>query len=167
MRYLICGITAVFAILLTIIQTTILHGIEIFGVIPNLVLVAVVCYSLLNSTFRSILFGIFCGVLLDCVGGRIVGLNTLLCMYIAYVCGITGEKLFNNNVFVAVLFVVCYSFLFELANYLLHFALWGNTDVLFAVFGRIIPTSVYNGLAALVLYPIVYKLSDPRGNAAI
>lgn len=159
MRYIITGI---FILLLTVVQTTILRGIEIMGVIPNLLIVAVICYALLNQTRPGLVFGLICGVVLDCIGGRLIGVNTLLCLYMSYLCGLTSERLFNNNIFVAILFVVALSLLYEAISYLLNYLIWGDTAFVFAIFGKIIPASVYNGLLTFVVYPIVARLSPRR-----
>lgn len=163
LRYILTGI---FVFLLTVVQTTILRGIEIMGLVPNLLVVAVICYSLLKDTRPGLVFGIVCGLLLDFIGGRLVGVNTLLCLYIAYLCGLTSDRLFNNNVFVAVLFVVVMSLLYELVFYILNYTLWGNTDFVYALFAKIIPASVYNGLMTFIIYPIIYRLSENRSNTS-
>lgn len=162
------ALTVVFVFLLTVLQTTVLHAAEIFGVIPNLLLSAVVCYSLTKGDWKALVFGGVCGMLLDFFGGRVVGMNTLLCIYTALVCILLHGGLFNNNAFVAMLFVLAISIVYEFLIYFFGLLIWGQTDVLYALLHKILPGSVYTALITLFVYPFTRALAlewAPKGRA--
>lgn len=153
------ALTVGFVFLLTVVQTTVLRTVEIFGVIPNLLLSAVICYSLIKGDPKAVVFGVVCGFLLDFFGGRTIGMNTLLCTYTALLCILLHGGLFNNNAFVAMLFVFVISVPYEFMNYFFHFFIWGEASVLYALFAKILPGAVYNALVTLVIYPFTRALA--------
>lgn len=157
MRY---ALTIVFVFFLTVIQTTLIRSVEIFNVIPNLLLVAVICYSLCKGDLKALVFGVVCGLVLDFTGGRVVGVNTLLCTYAAFLCYLLHGGLFNNNVFVAAVFVLIISFVYEFLFYMMQFFIWGETDIAFALLHKILPGALYNAVAAVPVYPIMRRLSE-------
>ncbi len=152
-------LTVILIALLTVLQTTVLRGIEVLGVIPNLLFITVVCYSLLHADYSALVMGVACGLLLDITGGRIVGMNALLCTLVAYFCICISGSLFNNNIPVAMLFVLLLTVPYELITYIFYFVIWGQGSFWYALLLKILPAAVYNALAAAVLYPLVRKIA--------
>ncbi len=153
------ALTVFFVLLLTVLQTTVLHAAKIFGVIPNLLLSAVVCYSLTKGDYKAIVFGIGCGLIMDFFGGRTVGMNTLLCLYVSLVCVLLYGGLFNNNAFVAMLFVLLLSIPYEFLIYFFSLFIWGKTDIVYALLHKILPCAVYNALITFLVYPFTRALA--------
>ncbi len=154
------ALMVVFIFVLTVIQTTVLHSAEVFGVIPNLLFSCVVCYSLIKGDPKAIVFGIVCGLLLDFFGGRTVGINTLLCMYTALLCVMLHGGLFNNNALVAMLFVFVISVAYETIIYFFNIFIWGYRGIWHAFIYKVLPSSVYTALTALIIYPIIRILAE-------
>ena len=140
-------------------QTTVIRGIEVFHVIPNLLFITVVCFSLRRGDYSALVVGAICGLILDMLGGRVVGINTLLCVYVAYLCICISSNLFNNNLFVSMVFVLLFSIPYEFLIYLFYFAIWGQGAFGYALIARILPTVLYNFLFTLVLYPIIRRIA--------
>ncbi len=155
-------LTVIFILLLAILQTTVLRGFEVFHVIPNLLLVTVVCHGILHGDYMSLAVGVLCGLLLDITGGRVVGMNTLLCTLVAYLCICVSGNLFNNHVFVAMMFVLLFSIPYELLVYLFYFAIWGTGKFGYALLCKILPGAIYNFLFTLLLYPLIKRVSGAR-----
>ena len=152
------AILTVFLLVISVVQTTVLRSIEIFGVVPNLIVVSVICYALMRGDFRGIIFGSIAGAVLDLLSGRMVGMNTILCSTMALLCACLFDSLFNNNSFVASVFVLWISAIYEFLIYVFYFLFWGNTDFVFALIYKILPCAVYNAAAAFVIYPIMRKI---------
>ncbi len=149
---------AVFIFVITVLQSTVIRGIEVFNAVPNLLFITVICYSLLCGDYSAIAFGVVCGLLLDITGGRIVGLNTLLCTFAAYFCICVSGNLFNNNAFVSMVFVLLLSIPYELITYLLYFAIWGHGSFFYALLAHVLPAALYNFVVTLLVHPIVRKI---------
>ncbi len=158
------GLTVILILLLTVLQTTVLRGFEIFNLIPNLLLIMVVCHGILHGDYMSLTVGVICGLLLDITGGRAVGMNTLLCTLIAYLCISVGENLFNNHIFVAMMFVLLFSIPYEFLIYLFYFGIWGEGNFWYAIFCKVLPGAIYNSLFTIVLYPLIKWVSRPANS---
>ncbi len=152
-------LTAILILLLTVLQTTVLWGIELFHVIPNLLLIMVVSYGFLHGDYSALAVGVVCGMLLDITAGRAIGMNTLLCALVAYFCIRISGNLFNNNAFVTMVFVLCFTIPYEFFIYLFYFVIWGKGDFGYALFCKILPSALYNFVFTLVLYPIIRRVS--------
>lgn len=151
--------TAVLIFALIVLQTTVIRGVEIFHVVPNLLVVMVVCYSLLHEEYSALAVGAICGLLLDIHGGRTVGMNALLCTLLAYLCVCVSGNLYSNNSFVAMVFVLFLSVVYELVIYIFYFAIWGHGSFGYALLYKILPGSLYNSLVTILLYPLVRLLT--------
>ncbi len=152
-------LTVIFILLMAVLQTTVLRGLEVFHVIPNLLFITVVCYSLRRGDYSAMVVGVACGLILDVTGGRAVGINTLLCTYAAFFCVRVSSSLFNNNVFVSMVFVLLLSIPYELLIYLFYFVIWGRGALGYALLCKILPAVVYNFLFTIVLYPAVRRVA--------
>ena len=149
---------AVFIFAMTVLQSTVIRGIEVFHVVPNLLLITVICYSLLCGDYSAIAVGVVCGLLLDITGGRIVGMHTVLCTFAAYFCVCVSGNLFNNNALVSMVFVLLLSIPYEFLTYLLYFAIWGHGSFFYALLVHVLPAAVYNFVVTLIIHPIVRKI---------
>jgi len=152
-------LTVIMIFILTVLQTTIVQGFEIFHVVPNLLFITVVCYGILHGDYGALAVGIACGLLLDITGARVVGMNTLLCALAAYFCICVSDSLFNNNVLVAMVFVLVLSIPYELIIYIFNFVIWGRGNFVYALFCKVLPGAVYNFLVTVLLYPIIKRVT--------
>lgn len=152
-------LTVVLVFLLAVLQTTLVHGISVFHTVPNLLFIAVVCYSLLHADYSALVFAAACGLLLDVTGGRAIGINTLFCLYAAYFCIRISGSLFNNNVFVSMVFVMLLSVPYELFTYVLYFAVWGHGTFGYALLCKIVPAVLYNFVMTLLIYPLTRSMT--------
>jgi len=154
-----CILTAITVFVIAALQTTVLRGIEIFHTIPNLLFIFVICYSLLSADYSALAFAAICGLILDLTGGRLIGMNTLLCTLAAAFCLAVNDNLFNNNLFVAMVFVLLLSLPYEFLTYVLYFTIWGRGAIGFALLCKILPTAFYNFVFTVVLYPLTKRLA--------
>lgn len=158
-------LTALTVFLLLILQTTWLRSIEIFNVMPNVLLISVICYSLCAADVRGVIYGIVCGFLLDITGGRTIGINTLLCTYVSFVCVLLCDGLYNNNEIVAAVFTAVITFIYGTILYVANFLIWGKTGAFHAFALNILPETIYNTIVALFVYPLMHLLVyGPRKN---
>ena len=149
-----CTICVLYVFLLLIIQTTVLDSVRIFGVMPNLLLTATICVSLLTEDYRGLIFGVACGLLLDITGGRMIGINSLLCTYVSFGVIWICDKLYNNNEIVAAIFTFVITFIYCLVFYIFNFLIWGQGDILYALLRKILPEMLYNTVLAIFVYPL-------------
>ena len=152
-------LTGILILLSATLQTTIIRGIEVFHVIPNLLFIIVICYGLLHDDYSSLVVGVVCGLILDLFGGRTPGINTLLCAFAACFCMSISDNLFNHNAIVSMVFVLLLTIPFELLTYIFYFVIWGKGIIWYAIICKILPAAIYNFLFTLIVHPIVKAIT--------
>lgn len=157
MWYVKLGITVFVAF---IIQTTLLQNFEVFGIIPNLLVVLVTCFSLIeNNMVVSSVFGLICGVLLDVANRGVFGVSGLLCMLLALLCTFAGEKFFKGKFWVSMLFIFVAGNIYELVYYFLMLGMWqSGGHFISSLLYVVLPTAIYNVIVAVPVFFIVKRI---------
>jgi len=137
-------------------QSTVLSPYSIKGVVPDIVLVIVVCYAMLNSKGHSVAYGVFCGLLEDLFSARIIGINAIAKGVTAYIISRLQPRLFQDNALVGLLMVLIGTVL----NLLLSFLILYFTAGVFHVHHNIIQYGLYqilyNSIMAIPVYYLFY-----------
>ena len=143
-----------------LIQSTFLHYFEIGTVIPNLIVVLVVCAALSElPLIHSTVYGAVCGMLLDFSAETIFGINALLCMYSAIICNIVAQKLFKGKFTVNIMFIFIMSFVYEAVYYFLSFSMRQSTNVMTDLLFVALPCAAYNAVLAMGIIFIMQKIA--------
>lgn len=139
-------------------QGTFLTHLRLFGVLPDLVLILVVCYALLKGATEGAIVGFFCGLLADVFTGSLLGVNALSKMLIGYLVGLTEEKVFKENPWVAVVALAITTIFDNLLLFLCYkaFAVLPNLGIM-GFIQVLWPTIIYNSFLALFIYLGLYS----------
>lgn len=159
MRYLILILLPLLSIFL---QSTIFHTYSIKGAVPDLVLVFVVFYSLLNDKNKSTIYGFFCGLLEDLYLGRAIGMNAIAKACTAFLVARLQGGVFKDNVLVGIITVLLGSIINSFLLLLLYLASYNLFYIDHSLFISLIYQIIYNAILAAPLYAIYYR-STQRG----
>ncbi|NLW90706.1 MAG: rod shape-determining protein MreD [Syntrophomonadaceae bacterium] len=127
-------------------QSTVFSTYSIKGTVPDLVLIFVAFFALLNRVREGTVYGFLCGLLEDLVLGRFIGMNALAKGLTAYILGKLQGNVFQENILVGAFCV----FLATCINALCIFLM---SLVFLPVF------HVDMGLVAAIIYQIVYNIA--------
>ena len=141
-----------------IIQSTLLRGIQLGPVVPNLVLMIVSCFGFMRGKREGLLVGFFSGLLLDVFyGGGILGAYALIYMMVGYMNGFFNRIFYPEDIKLPIFFVGFSGIIYSSVIYVFMFLLRRRFDVFAYVKQVAIPEIVYTVLATLVLYrPVLY-----------
>lgn len=157
MRYLLLFLLPFTAIFL---QSTLFSFYSIKGTLPDLVLVFVVFFALINGAREGTIYGFLCGLFEDLYLGRFIGVNALSKAFTAYLVGRFQARVFKENILVALIAVLSSTFINSLLIFFLalltHDVFHVDMDILIAV----VYQSIYNTLLAIPLYLWYYKSSN-------
>jgi rod shape-determining protein MreD len=154
MRQLILALLPMIALYL---QSTFFSTYSIKGTVPDIVLIFVVFYALLNGSNKGALYGLVCGLLEDLYMGRFIGLNALSKAIVAYTVSKLQGNVFRENVIVGVITVMLSTLLNSLLWGLVALASFKVFNIDFSLFLGILYQTCYNTVLAIPLYIWYYK----------
>lgn len=145
-------------LLLMLLQSTLLHYVRIYNVIPNLMVVFIILTALIRGNVEGGVVGFFAGLVFDMMFGKLLGFYALLGMYLGIAVGSVNRRLYRENLVVVVFFTFVASVLYEFAVYFLNTFMSGNMSFIFPMTGVILPEALYNSAAAIFLYALVIRM---------
>ena len=144
-----------------ILQSSLFAAWKIGGVVPNIVAVCLICFSLYEDNWLvAAILGVVSGLFIDTTGGAIMGMNALLCMYLAIACSVLSKRFFRGKFMVSVIFVFLMSIIYETLLYIFGFELWRDGSVWFSIGHVILPVAIYNTVIAVMLYYPIRNISE-------
>lgn len=156
MRYFFLVLFPYVAIFL---QSTLFGFYSIKGTIPDLMLIFVVFFALLNKLNKGTAYGFFCGLLEDVYLGRFLGLNALAKGITAYIIGKIQGNLFKDNLVVGISAVFIGTLLNSFLLFLLSFFTIDASYIGVNILPSILYQTVYNIIIAAPLYVWYYNSS--------
>jgi len=158
-RYILLAILPFLAIFL---QSTFFNTYTMNGTVPDMVLVFVIFYALLNGGNKGALYGVFCGLLEDLYMGRFIGMNTISKAITAYIIGRFQGRVFEENVAVGIIGVILGSLINAILLFILAFMYFEIFHVDQSIIINIFYQTCYNTLITTPIY-IWYYQSSKRG----
>ncbi len=159
MRYVLLIILPVLAIFL---QSTFFSSYSIKGTVPDMVLVFVIFYALLNGARKGSYYGLFCGLLEDLYIGRFIGINAISKAITAYIIGRLEGRVFEENVAVGIIGVILGSLINAGLLFVLVLINFSTFHINSLVFINMLYQTLYNMLITTPIY-IWYYQSSKRG----
>ena len=149
--------TIVVFVIIYVLQTTFVEYISIFGVKPDLILAALICFGAFHGKEKGALLALVTGAVVDLLFGKIFGVNTLMYLYIVILASVVFEYLFEHNVLTVGVVTFVLSLLGEMV-YSLILMLSGQSFGLLMMIKIVVPYAVYTALAAMIVYPLLSKI---------
>jgi rod shape-determining protein MreD len=137
-----------------------LDYIKIYNIKPNLLIVFVVSVALLRGNVEGAVAGFLVGLSQDITSGKILGLYSLLGLYLGLIMGSVNKRLYRDNFLVVIFFTFVSTGVYELVVYSIGMFTKGYTDLLFSLRWIILPEAIYNSIISLFVYAVVIKLNE-------
>ncbi|MGH2773505.1 MAG: rod shape-determining protein MreD [Actinomycetota bacterium] len=144
-------------LLAVLLQNTVFAGLKMFGVSPDIVVVVVVCFAMLEGPTTGAMVGFWGGLLRDLFLSAPKGLTGLSYLLVGYVVGIVRPYVESTSVLVPVAGVF-FGSLGAAGLYEILEALLGRQGVSLGKSIKVVVLlSVYNSLLAPFIYPVVRR----------
>ncbi|MBQ4473727.1 MAG: rod shape-determining protein MreD [Lachnospiraceae bacterium] len=136
-------------------QSTVFPYLSLAGVVPNLVLACVVCFSYQRGHKFGMGLGFAAGLLSDLLFSNIIGLEALILMIVAFACALLEKMEFQRAFYFSIVMIGLADLLYGFLYYLFHFLLQGETG-----FGSyfplvILPEVFYTVACGFLLYVLI------------
>ncbi|MCW8803004.1 MAG: rod shape-determining protein MreD [Ignavibacteriaceae bacterium] len=142
-----------------IIQLTVIPFISIQGVVPNLILIAVVYFSIANGQIFGTVTGASYGLVYDLISGSLVGSNVLSNTVAGFIAGYFSGETKREKYLCTYSFslVVLISALIDAMIFSFFSVIDFNTNFLQALFNHALLPSIYTSIVSILVVVIPYK----------
>ncbi|MCI8342147.1 MAG: rod shape-determining protein MreD [Firmicutes bacterium] len=141
-------------------QSTILQNFSITGVIPNTAIIIVVSMALLRGSTEGAICGAAAGFLQDIFFGSAIGYYALLGMLLGCFAGKFNKGFYRENYALPVLVSIVSSFVYESCIFFTSVLFSGNTMYFYFIVNIILPETVYNAVATIIIYRILFSINS-------
>ena len=164
-------LVSVFLIILCfLLQTTVFHWMEFGGIVPNLMIVLTASFGFMRGEKTGLLYGFFCGLLIDIFFANVLGLNAMIYMYIGYSNGKFNRIFFPDEIKLPMILIFFSDLAYGFLYYVTLFLLRRRFQLDFYFWHIILPEMVYTILITLFLYPLILwmnkRLEDSEKRSA-
>ena len=144
--------------LVAIVQVSLLSNVDVFGGMPNLLLVTIVSVALLRGSIFGAAGGFFGGLLIDTANLETLGLTSLVLTVGGYWIGRYGETTGRDRTYAPFVSVAVVTILYAVGVLMLHFLLGDPVSARRILVEALVPTIALNLILTAPVYWIVTKL---------
>lgn len=146
------------AILLLILDNTLVTFFSINYIYPSLLFVFIISYSIVNGPVEGIILGIFAGALQDLYFYHGVGINMLSNMLVCLLASQIGKGIFKDKSIVPVISTFFLSFLKGFFILVILFLL----NIKSSSISIVLYKALYDMIVSIFFYKLVFKLSETK-----
>ena len=143
-----------------ILQVSVFAQLHVFGAVPDVLLVTLVCLALLRGAVVGAVGGFFAGLVVDTASIGTLGLTSLVLTLAGYWIGRYGETTGRDRAHAPFLSVAVVTVLYQMGLLVMHFVL-GESAPAGAVVRSLVPAIVLNLILTAPLYALVRRLLRP------
>ncbi|MDQ2086275.1 rod shape-determining protein MreD [Herbivorax sp. ANBcel31] len=159
MRVKIIGYTLL-VFIFALLQSTVLDYFKISNVKPNLLMVLIVVVAFQGNNIEGAILGFFSGLMHDVISGRVIGLYALLGLYLGLCIGSLNKRLYKENIFAVIFFILVSTVVYEYSVYFFHTVFRNKLELFYPLRHIILPEALYNSVVSIFIYIIVYKINE-------
>ena len=147
---------AVWIIALTLIEAMLGTYIKVGEIMPDLLFVFVLCYAVNKYSINStICISAICGVLADCLLGRIFGTYFSIFLLSGVSIWLIRHSIFKNSLWISFILIFVFCILGKSMYFVVNISVLKNTGYLYSLFRIILPESLYNILVSFLMLPLI------------
>ncbi len=155
-RKLLIGLLCFMAALL---QTTLMSYVAVASIRPNLPVILTASFALMCGSRSGMMVGFTSGILLDLMGGGIIGFYALIYSLIGYAAGYTYRIFYDDDIKTPLLLIGICDIAYGLYQYVTTFMIRGRVNIFFYLGRIIIPEMIYTVIFAVFLYQLNYYVN--------
>jgi rod shape-determining protein MreD len=138
-------------------QVNIFSSFTIAGISPNLFIIYILFIGLFSNQILGISFGVVCGLVLDLIYGKVIGVTAIMLCIIGYLGSYFDKNFSKENRLTIIFMVIGTTVIYEFGAYFLNSIMlefdreyWNFIKILFV-------ETIYNILLSIIFYPAIQK----------
>ena len=148
---------AMLLVLALLIQGVILPGSASLRILPNLVLVLVLCWAALRGPGEGVIWAALVGLVMDAVGLDPIGANGLALVAVAVLGAAAGQRFFSSSLFLPMPVSFIATFVYGFILLILRAGSGAGVPI-GTLFLLLLLQALLNSLMVLIVYPIARKV---------
>ena len=157
-KFLIILGLIVTGLIIYFLQVNVFSVLTIAGIKPNLLIIYILCIGLYASSLYGIGLGVFFGLLLDLIFGKVIGISAIMFCIVGYLGSYFDKNFSKENKITIILIIAGTTALYELGSYFLSSIILNFDAEYFAFLKMLILEIIYNVLLVIILYPLIQKV---------
>ncbi len=142
-----------------LLQTTLMSYVSVASIRPNLQVILTASFALMCGSRTGMLVGFTSGIMLDFMGGGIIGFYALIYTWIGYAAGYTYRIFYDDDIKTPLLLIGICDIAYGIYQYVTTFMIRGRINVFFYLGRVIIPEMIYTVIFAVFLYQLNYYVN--------
>ncbi len=139
-------------------QENVFNAFTISGIKPNLFIIYILFIGLFANQFVGISFGVVCGLVLDLLYGKTIGVSAIMLCAIGYLGSYFDKNFSKENKITIIFMVVGATIIFEFGSYFINSLVLDFEREYWSFIKIIFVEIIYNTLLSIILYPMIQKL---------
>ncbi|MBS7339576.1 MAG: rod shape-determining protein MreD [Lachnospiraceae bacterium] len=148
-----------------LLQTTVFQWLDFGGIVPNLLIILTASFGFMRGERTGLLFGFFCGLLIDIFFASVLGLNAMIYMYIGYANGKFHSIFYPEDIKLPLFLILISDLAYGFIYYTILFLMRGRFQIGYYFLHIILPEMVYTILITLLLYPLILWINKKLENS--
>ncbi len=133
-------------------QSTIMPYFRVFGVMPNLMLMAVVAWTLLRGPGEGIVWGFIGGIFMDLFSRAALGVSALAFVFASYLSSFAGQTLYRDHAALPLAVILIITPIYDMSTLVLLQLTGQRVDWLGSLLYFTLPATVIHVVLMLPVY---------------
>lgn len=142
-----------------ILQSTLIRDLQIRGIIPNMMIITIVSFSLLRGKIDGAIAGFVLGLLQDIFFGEVVGFYASIYLYIGYFTGYLYMNFYKDSILVPIGVIATSDVVVNLFVFFFTFLFRGKLNFYNYLGKIIIPELIYTLFFGFLFYRLLYMIN--------
>ena len=153
-------LSSLIGLLILLFESSTLHALSLNGVMPNLTLMFIIFYAVLNGKEQGRRLGLILGLLQDLLFCPVLGFYGLMFFLLGHLAGFLTNDLTQMDLLIPLSLLALADLIYGLVSYVIFGFLQGNIHFLSLFFNRILPEVIYTLILGIVFFPLLRLLFD-------
>jgi rod shape-determining protein MreD len=155
--FIILGLILTF-FLIYFLQINIFANLTIAGIMPNLFVIFVLFVGLFANSTLGIMTGVFVGLMLDFMYGKVIGISAVMYCIVGYLGTYFDKNFSKENKLTIILMCAGATLIYEIGYYLLSSIIINFEREYILFIKKAVVEVIYNILLTIILYPLIQKV---------
>ncbi len=147
------------ALLIVVLQTTLLQLFRIGDVVPNLMLIWLIICAVICGRFISFKAALLAGLLTDILIGKGIAIHVAIYVPIVLVIASLEERIFKDNYITPPILIVMSTLYYHAFFLVVHYFSTGDFVLFTRLFSVILPELVYNLAIGVACYVLAFRIA--------